>query len=219
VPQQRRNPKRESHGSGAVRREALRRKRERQALRRKLRLPGAIGAVVVIAVVLLLVSRSGSSSGKAPEGAASTFGANVVAATDSTIDGIPCEAGEKLTYHVHSHLAVGVNGVQETIPQGIGINTTKGCIYWLHSHTPDGIVHIEAPSEQAFTLGQYFDVWGQPLSATQVASAQGTVTAYVDGQAYTGDPRSIPLGNHTVIQLDVGSGNPGAQSYTFPSSP
>lgn len=217
MPQQRRNPKREIHGTGAVRREALRRKRERQALRRKMRLPGAIGAVVVLAVVLLLVSRSGSSPGKAPEGAVSTFGTSTAAKTDATIDNIPCEAGEQLTYHVHSHLAVWVNGTQETIPQNIGINSGKPCIYWLHSHTPDGIMHIEAPAQQSFTLGQYFDIWGQPLSATQVASAQGAVTAFVDGQAFSGDPRTIPLGNHTVIQLNVGSGNPGAQSYTFPS--
>lgn len=195
----------------------MRRKRERQARRRSLRVPGAIGAVVVIAVVVVLVSRSNSSSGNAPKDAGSRFGTSVAATSDATIDGIPCEAGEKLTYHEHAHLAVYVNGKQETVPQGVGVNTSKACLYWLHSHTSDGVIHIEAPNQQAFTLGQYFDVWAQPLSATQVASATGNVTTFVDGKPYTGDPRAIALAKHTLVQLDVGSSDPGAQPFTFPA--
>jgi len=118
---------------------------------------------------------------------------------------------------VHAHLGVYVDGKQETVPQGIGSNATKPCIYWLHSHTPDGVMHIEAPSQQAFTLGQYFDIWAQPLTTSQVASATGPVTAFVDGQPYTGDPRAIPIGDHTLVQLNVGAGNPDAKPFTFPA--
>jgi hypothetical protein len=115
------------------------------------------------------------------------------------------------------------------VPEGIGIapprqvdQTTDGpfvsagsCFYWLHSHTDDGIVHIESPIRRTFTLGNYFDVWNQPLSAARVATATGPVTAFVNGRPFTGDPRTIPLGAHSVIQLDVGT-NVAPVPYTFP---
>jgi hypothetical protein len=43
------------------------------------------------------------------------------------------------------------------------------------------------------------------------------VTAYVDGRRFTGDPRSIPLRAHAVIQLDVGSLVVPPQPYRFPA--
>jgi hypothetical protein len=88
------------------------------------------------------------------------------------------------------------------------------CLYWLHSHTPDGVIHMESPEQRSFTLGNYFDVWGQPLSASQVGPAKGTVTAFVDGKQVTGNPRDIKLGEHVNIQLDVGKVVP-FKSYTY----
>ena len=147
------------------------------------------------------------------------------------VDGISCDTSEQVVYHIHAHLAVYTNGKARIIPEGIGIvpptqvvQTSAGpfvaagkCFYWLHSHTADGIIHVESPSQRVYTLGNYFDIWNQPLSATQVGPAQGPVTAYVDGQPFTGDPRSIPLDAHTLIQLDVGSASPGPQPFTFPA--
>jgi hypothetical protein len=150
-------------------------------------------------------------------------------AVGRTVDGIKCESTEQVLFHIHAHLAVFVNGRPGTIPQGIGIapprseeQTTEGpfvlggsCFYWLHSHTADGVIHIESPLQRTFTLGNYFDVWNQPLSATRVGQATGQVTAYVGGRPFTGDPQSIPLGAHTVIQLDVGT-VVAPQPFTFP---
>jgi hypothetical protein len=147
----------------------------------------------------------------------------------TTIDGIKCTANEQLAYHVHSHLAIFVNGKQMAIPMGIGIapprQTQPGatgdfvvsgtCFYELHAHTSDGVIHIESPSNsKTYTLGQYFDIWHQPLSPTQVGPATGKVTAYRNGQLFTGNPRNIVLGAHIVIQLDVGKVVP-PKSYTF----
>ncbi|HSR25902.1 MAG TPA: hypothetical protein VLW53_20285, partial [Candidatus Eisenbacteria bacterium] len=86
----------------------------------------------------------------------------------------------------------------------------------LHSHTADGVIHVESPVQRTFTLGNWFDVWGQPISTTRVAGYSGLVTAYVNGQRYDGDPRQIPLQEHSVIQLDVGSDVP-PKPYTFAS--
>jgi hypothetical protein len=73
---------------------------------------------------------------------------------------------------------------------------------------------MESPIQKTFTLGNYFDIWGQPLSSTQVGPATGTVTAYVDGKKFTGDPRDIKLGEHVNIQLDVGKVVP-FKNYTY----
>jgi hypothetical protein len=78
------------------------------------------------------------------------------------------------------------------------------CFSWLHTHAVDGIIHIESPVQRAFTLGNFLDVWGQPLSTTQVGPAQGTVTALVNHRVWLGDPRDIPLRAHAQIQLEVG---------------
>jgi hypothetical protein len=124
------------------------------------------------------------------------------------VDGIPCESGEQLAYHVHAHVAIFVDGQQASVPAGIGIDEQAKCIYWLHTHDNSGVIHVEAPSQQPFTLGQFFDVWGQPLSATKVlgntADATHQVRAFVGGQPFTGDPRAIPLTAHADIVLEFG---------------
>ena len=38
-----------------------------------------------------------------------------------------------------------------------------------------------------------------------MGSDRGQVIAYVNGQRFTGDPRSIPLDVHAVIRLNTGS--------------
>ena len=78
------------------------------------------------------------------------------------------------------------------------------CYYWLHTHTTDGIIHIESPTPRIYTLGNFFDEWRQPLSSRRVASATGTVHATVNGRPWTRSPRAILLRKHTVIQLAVG---------------
>ena len=135
-----------------------------------------------------------------------------------TVHGITCGPTEQLAYHIHAHLAVYADGQPRALPGGIGIpgstvqQSPQGpealggqCIYWLHTHAPDGIIHIESPTQRVYTLGEFFDEWHQPLSRTAVGSATGPVTAFVNGTVYHGDPRAIPLNAHAVIQLDVGS--------------
>ena len=140
------------------------------------------------------------------------------AAIGQAVDGIQCDASEQVAYHIHTHLSIFVDGTLRPVPAGIGIvspvaqPTPNGpfdgasrCYYWLHVHAQDGVIHIESPTEQLYTLGQFFDEWQQPLSSTQVGPATGPLTAFVDGRQYRGDPRSIALGSREDIQLDVGT--------------
>jgi hypothetical protein len=139
------------------------------------------------------------------------------AVTGQTVDGIQCNTAEQVAFHVHTHLAVYVNGQLRPLPAGIGIvqpaaqSTPEGpfyeatqCYYWLHVHAQDGVIHIESPAGHTYTLGQFFDLWRQPLSASQVGPAKGKLTTYVGGRLYRGNPRNIQLGSHVDIQIDVG---------------
>jgi hypothetical protein len=151
------------------------------------------------------------------------------ATTGQTIDGISCSEGEQTLFHIHAHLTIFVNGVAKQVPAGIGIpgakaqNTAQGpfvdggtCFYWLHTHAADGIVHIESPVKRTYTLGQFFDEWGQPLGTGQVGTASGKVVTIVDGKVYQGNPRNVPLTAHEQIQLEVGSPLVAPESVKFP---
>jgi hypothetical protein len=193
-------------------------------------------ALVVVALVAAACGGSSSQSSSSSSTSSTTGGptGELLAAVGNgasgdPVDGVACNAGEQLAYHIHAHLSVYVNGQPKTIPYGIGIKnpipeqTSAGpfvsqgdCFYWIHVHDLSGVIHIESPTARTYTLGQFFDLWGQPLSTTQVGPATGQVTAFVDGAPYQGDPRSIPLTAHQRIQLDVGTVEP-PQGYQFPS--
>ncbi|MFL5614044.1 MAG: hypothetical protein ACJ796_10325 [Gemmatimonadaceae bacterium] len=129
-------------------------------------------------------------------------------AMGQTIRGISCDAQEGQRIHIHQRLLIVIRGKEMTIPQYIGIPQGARCIYWLHTHTPDGIIHVEAPSDRSFTLGDFFAVWGQPLDRTHVAGAQvkkgESLRAWVNGALYKGDPATIPLTAHADIVIQIG---------------
>jgi hypothetical protein len=121
------------------------------------------------------------------------------------VDGIQCNSTEQTLFHIHVHVTIFLNGVPRQIPEGVGIVQSAGCLYWTHTHAPDGIVHIESPVHRTFTLGNFFDIWRQPLGPDQVGPARGPVTAFYNGALYRGDPRNIPLNRYAQIQLDIGA--------------
>jgi hypothetical protein len=169
-----------------------------------------------------------------PEGvpipSAAPLAGTSTAATGQPVDGIKCQTSEQVLFHIHAHLTIFVNGSPRQVPAGVGIpgaraqNTPQGpfissgtCFYWLHTHAADGIIHTESPVHRTFTLGNFFNVWGQPLGPGQVGPARGHVTAIYNGRAYQGNPRDIPLNAHAQIQLEVGKPLIGPTSITWPS--
>jgi hypothetical protein len=147
------------------------------------------------------------------------------------IDGIACQAGEQVLFHIHAHLTIFVRGVARQIPAAIGIAppyqveaSPRGafvagasCFMWLHTHSADGIIHTESPVNRTYTLGEFFDIWGQPLDREQVGPARGPVTALFNGRVFTGNPREIPLLAHAQIQLEVGRPLLAPEQITFPN--
>jgi len=123
-------------------------------------------------------------------------------------DGIPCDTAEGALLHFHPHVAISDHGKPVVIPEDVGRPLATPCLYWIHTHTPDGIVHIESPRYRTFKLGEFFDIWAQPLSRTNVAGAKvrkgEKVMVWVAGRLYPGDPRKIELAQHLDIDIAVG---------------
>jgi hypothetical protein len=168
-----------------------------------------------------------------PEGVPIPPGAQLAApaagAHGGSVDAISCLAGEQLLFHIHAHLTVFIDGLARQLPGGVGIVDPQaqatpdgpfvvggGCFYWLHTHASDGIVHIESPVRRTYTLGDFFDVWGQPLGPTRIGPYRGTVLAIYNGRRYLGDPRQIPLTRHAQIQLEIGRPLVAPESVVFP---
>jgi hypothetical protein len=147
------------------------------------------------------------------------------------VDGISAAPLEQLAFHIHAHLTVFVDGAPRRIPYGVGIApplevepTVRGpfalggtAFFWLHTHASDGIIHIESPIVRTYTLGNFFDIWNEPLGPEQVGPATGHVTAFFNGRHYLGNPRDIPLLAHAQIQLDVGRPLVAPESIQFPA--
>src|SRR5262245_59779293 len=147
-------------------------------------------------------------SEKRQETVTGTFGATSVG----------CAEKEQLAYHIHTHLTVLTAGKQVAVPGNIGI--TKACMAFLHTHDQSGIIHVEAPANHAYTLGDFFAVWGQPLSRDRLLDQTGggehEVIAYVDGNRVDVAPESIPLTNKSHVVLQYGPPFVEPPPYTFP---
>jgi hypothetical protein len=139
---------------------------------------------------------------------AALSGARADIPSGAAVDGIRCDTMEGSVLHIHQHVAIRDHGKPIEIPEDVGRPLVANCFYWIHTHTPDGIIHVESPTFHAFTLGNFFDIWGQPLTRTNVAGAKPraheNIVVWVDGHRYTGDPRAIALTQHLDVTIEVG---------------
>ncbi|WP_232316428.1 hypothetical protein [Candidatus Burkholderia verschuerenii] len=139
--------------------------------------------------------------------------------TGTPVDGATCAAGMAENYHVHPHLAIIKDGQWLALPAQIGI--LSSCNYEMHTHDSTGIIHVETPAYKQYTLGMFFDIWGQPLSTTNVAGITSTsdVVVYIndngDSRRYIGDPRNIVLQSHRDITIQIGSPVSSLATYSW----
>jgi hypothetical protein len=180
---------------------------------------GALVAIIagVTALVLVVVAILGYA-------AVSRFNTQPPAATHAGPAGqgatssIPCDQLEHTQVHYHAGLQITYQGRAASIPTTVG--RSAFCYYWLHMHTGEpGIIHVEAPADRTFTLGDFFAVWSawgakaQPLDSTHISSfvlaPDQKLVIYVDSgsgegpQLFVGDPKTIVLKNHEVITLEI----------------
>jgi hypothetical protein len=133
---------------------------------------------------------------------------------------------ETLNFHIHQHLDIWVDGKKQPVAQYVGINQIANppAITTLHTHDSTGVIHVEAPSQRDYTLGQFFGIWGVKLTPDCIGRFCNTgdkkLRAYVDGKLIA-DPFSLVLKPHQEIVLTYGTKaqepNPIPASYNFPA--
>jgi hypothetical protein len=130
---------------------------------------------------------------------------------------------EGTVVHIHQHLDLYVSGRRVTVPANIGID--PGHFFSpLHTHDTSGIIHVESATQSAFSLGQFFAVWGVPLSARRIGtlatSGTARLRAWVNGKPLAADPTRIVLAPHQEIVIAYGTAAQMPKkipsSYTFP---
>jgi hypothetical protein len=182
-----------------------------------MRLPLVVLTAAVLALAGCGSSPSPSSSSSAA--ASSDFGLPADASAAAQQAGLPMLGQEHLTVHYHAHLDVVVRGSAVTVPASIGIDQPRSKIAPLHTHTADGIVHIESATDVPFTLGQLFTEWGHPISATAIGGVKAgsgeALRVYRNGELVSGDPAAMKFEPHDEIFVWLG---PAADKPTVPSS-
>jgi hypothetical protein len=133
---------------------------------------------------------------------------------------LPALTAEGTALHIHQHLDIMVDGNVVPVPTHIGIDQDEQFIATIHVHDTSGVIHVESPTVQTFTLGQFFDIWGLKFSNTFIGDdtvGNGKVLQlYVNGQLYQGDLRDFALAAHQELFLFYGT--PDTLPKTIPST-
>jgi hypothetical protein len=96
------------------------------------------------------------------------------------------------------------------VPPGIG--TGPRCAYPVQTTAPTGVVHVV---RHGLTLGDLFRVWGRRLSSSRLLSFHGTVSVFLDGRRWRGEPGAVPLTKHAQIVVETGGYVAPHPSYVF----
>lgn len=110
--------------------------------------------------------------------------------------------------HYHPHLRIILNGKDVQVTANIGVDPTTGAMSALHTHEPDGTIHIEADTAgEVFTLGQLFTQWGLTLTPTQIGDVKANkgqqVALTSNGAPVTGKPGDLRLQPDQQIVLQL----------------
>jgi hypothetical protein len=125
------------------------------------------------------------------------------------------------------HLELFARGRVVIVPAGIGVALplrregayvlSGRCSYPVRTREPTGVIELARSAH--VTLGEFFAVWGSPLTRRRLvgfrAVSKAGVRAYVNGRLWRGDPYGIPLRRHTEIVLEIGGYVPPHASYLF----
>lgn len=141
-----------------------------------------------------------------------------------TVINLPALTQEGEVLHIHQHLDILIDGKTVEVPYGIGQGEKSSFLAPIHTHDKRGIIHIESPTDQAFTLGQFFDIWGVRFTTGCIGGycnqGERTLRVYINGHQFGGDPRTIALEQHQEIFVAYGTTDqlpdPIPSSYEFP---
>lgn len=98
------------------------------------------------------------------------------------------------SYHAHVLLSVFRDGRPVNVPAGIGFDAAGGHSS-LHTHTPDGVIHMEADDPYPYELRQVFVAWGVAFDEQRlggdVNAGDEQVHVYVNGEPAADGPALV----------------------------
>lgn len=116
-----------------------------------------------------------------------------------------CVQHQGIGMHIHPRLKITIDGEERKIPANIGIVGPR-CMRPLHTHDDSGTLHLEFPVQQEARLGQFFQVWQQPFSASQIldrAISEGDRIRVTVNDQETDDMENLLLHDMDNIVVDV----------------
>ncbi len=142
------------------------------------------------------------------------------------VDGLRCRSRQALDDLAHVELFAANHVV--VVPAGIGVTPParlragrivgERCSYPLRTLEPTGLLLMGAPRH--YTVGELFDLWGEPLTASVMAGFRAGkrdhVAVFIDGAPWTGSPREAPLSPRSQVTIEVGPYVPPHSRYMFP---
>lgn len=123
----------------------------------------------------------------------------------NAIDGIKCDlGGHDDSYHIH--VAMGLVADDAIVPPPANIGIRDDCMFWVHTHDDDGIIHIEAPADVEVNLGNFMDIWAStdpadPLQAAFLAGLEKPGNVTVNDVVVTGEWDAITFHDGDVILI------------------
>jgi hypothetical protein len=212
------------------RRQAERQQRylaQRRAKRNKLITIATIALVVVLAgsLTTYFVYNAQHTKASTTTTSQSSFTEPIFDNNYPPVGGVYCDQLEGSVMHIHAHLSIYINGALTTLPQFVGIpggsSGSATCFYWLHTHDTSGIIHMESPVLETFTLGQFLNEWDQQFNSlgypSQLLLDNGW-TSWINGQEHTGSITTIPLTAHALVTIAYNSPNAKPDTvYSWPA--
>jgi hypothetical protein len=149
---------------------------------------------------------------------------------DPRTDGTPragfnCVVNPPDAVQFRAHLSIMVNNELQRIPSRIGqaITGDTHCFYPIHVDGNDasGRIHVESATEGRFTLGQFFEIWGQPLTNTNIAGISGLpIEIHVTENGTVmkveeADWGNIEFKSHREITIELGTPTAEIPNFTW----
>lgn len=163
----------------------------------------------VVAIIFSGLLFSGALTGDAPFSSNGNSGTGEVPViTDNGQGSVSlqnmCIQHTNLGAHYHYNIEIQIDNVPKPLPGNIGITNT--CMRPIHTHEAGGKVHVELPASytgSAPTLGDFFNIWDQVLSTTNLIGYEGPVNMFVNSANFTGSFNQYAPADGDAILLTV----------------
>jgi hypothetical protein len=143
------------------------------------------------------------------------------------VDGLRCGTRQAVNALAHVELFAANHVV--LVPAGIGVAPPvqlrdarvlgERCGYPLHTLDPTALLLMGRGHR--YTLGELFDLWGQPLSRAMMAGFRAGkhdhVAVFIDGVPWNGSPGQAPLSPGSQVAVELGPHVPPHARYLYPS--